>query len=384
MARNETLDPKRIARYVRDVSLAIHYAHEHGIVHRDLKPANVIVDANNDRPFVTDFGLAKDVTQDQGLTAPGAFVGTPSYMSPEQASGKLSEVGPASDIYSLGAVLYELLTCRPPFRAASTAETVLAVIYEEPIAPRTVDENVDRQLEAICLKCLCKTPSNRYATAQDLADDLTRYIHDQPVLAHPQSMRIRCWHWLRDIPLVAALVGRRVTNPRRSHISCAMGFHRWNDSCDRNGHSVDEQTRRTAAISPTNQNCRRLSTVGIRRFWPALASAMSRKVRVAYEVLETDGAAANRDLLLAGDAEVALLQAGTISSGDLAVAAPLFEEYVYVVVRANGNINTIDDLADKRVVVGLKRSGMRLVAERILDKLSLAVEPVYADFSQLA
>lgn len=383
MARSETLAPKQIARYVRDVSLAIHYAHERGIVHRDIKPANVIVDDSDDRPFITDFGLAKDVTQNQGLTAPGAFLGTPSYMSPEQASGKLGEVGPASDIYSLGTVLYELLTGRPPFQTGSTAKTVLAVIYEEPTAPHSIDDTVDRQLEAICLKCLCKTPSDRYATAGDLAADLTRFMDDQPVLAHPPSVQTRCWHWVRDVPLVAALVGRRVTNPLRSHI-----YAQWASILGLIALIVVAilLSQKSHEQRPFPRQIR-IATGHTQwqydDFGQALASAMSQRVEVPQEVIETDGAAANRDLLLAGGAEVALLQAGTISSGDLAVVAPLFEEYVYFVARSGRNINTIGDLANKKVVVGLKRSGMRLVAERILDKLSLAVEPVYADFGQL-
>jgi serine/threonine-protein kinase len=164
------LPAAQAARYVETVARAIDYAHQRGVLHRDLKPANILVD-RDDQPRVTDFGLARQVHRDRGLTAPGAVLGTPSYMPPEQASGRRDQVGPASDVYSLGAVLYELVTGRPPFRAATVLDTLLQVLEAEPAPPRLLNPTVSRDLETIILKCLAKEPARRYASAQELADE---------------------------------------------------------------------------------------------------------------------------------------------------------------------------------------------------------------------
>ena len=216
LIRSGPLSPERAARYVKGVAEGTHHVHEQGVIHRDLKPANVIVDSN-DCPKVGDFGLAKEVQRDKGLTESGTSLGTPSYMSPEQAGAKLDEIAATSDIYSLGAVLYELLTGRPPFRADSTVDTLLEVIHNEPAAPRSLNPRLDRRIEAVCLKCLNKDPVRRYSTARELAEDLGRYLDGDPVRARPVGRVLQCWHWLRDVPLVAAVVGRRVASPTRTH-----------------------------------------------------------------------------------------------------------------------------------------------------------------------
>jgi serine/threonine-protein kinase len=172
---------------VAAVSRAVHHAHQKGILHRDLKPANVLIDAD-DQPLVTDFGLAKRVEGGQSLTGTGAIVGTPSYMAPEQAAGSQGTPSPASDVYSLGAILYELLTGRPPFLAASPVETLLLVRSEEPVRPRLLNPQIDADLEFICGKCLEKRPEHRYATAAQLADDLDAFLHDEPVSARSSSL----------------------------------------------------------------------------------------------------------------------------------------------------------------------------------------------------
>jgi serine/threonine-protein kinase len=178
------IPPREAATILAPICRAVQYAHERGVLHRDLKPSNILIDEEG-RPHVTDFGLAKRVTKDEGegLTASGVVLGTPSYMAPEQAAGNRGELGPATDVYSLGTILYQMLTGRPPFQAATAVETVLMVLEQEPLPPRLLNPRADRELEMVALKCLQKPPELRYATAKDLADDLEAYLHDEPTAA---------------------------------------------------------------------------------------------------------------------------------------------------------------------------------------------------------
>ena len=180
------------------------YAHEHGVIHRDLKPANVLLDRQGN-PRITDFGLAKTIRDDRGLTATGQVMGTPSYMPPEQAAGRVDQIGPAADVYALGAILYCLLTGRPPFQSASPTDTILQVLDKEPVPPRELNAAVPRDLETIALKCLQKEPRRRYGSAQELADDLERYLEGRPILARPVGRAERLWRWCRRNPALAAM-----------------------------------------------------------------------------------------------------------------------------------------------------------------------------------
>ena len=194
------------AELIRRVCEAIEYAHQHGVIHRDLKPANILLDRKGN-PRVSDFGLAKKVEGDSSLTASGQIMGTPSYMPPEQASGNRGAVGTAADVYALGATLYALVTGRPPFQAATAMDTVLQVIGDDPVSPRSLNPTVDRDIEIICLKCLEKEPARRYPSASALAADLGRYLKGEPITARPVGGPERAWRWARRKPALAMSLG---------------------------------------------------------------------------------------------------------------------------------------------------------------------------------
>jgi len=198
------LPPRLAAQYVSTIARAVHHAHQQGILHRDLKPANVLLDQQG-QLFVTDFGLAKRVAAGDKLTRTGAIVGTPAYMAPEQAAGSRGTIGPASDVYSLGTILYELLTGRPPFQGASPVDTIMMVLDQEPVPPRRLNPNVDRELETVCLKCLEKAADLRYGSAAQLADDLDAFLQGEPISARPSNIFYFMTQMLREKPQAAVM-----------------------------------------------------------------------------------------------------------------------------------------------------------------------------------
>jgi WD40 repeat protein/tetratricopeptide (TPR) repeat protein/tRNA A-37 threonylcarbamoyl transferase component Bud32 len=204
-ARRGPLPPREAAELLCDVADAIEYAHRNGVVHRDLKPGNILL-TQDGQPRVTDFGLAKTVEGDSGLTASGQILGTPGYMPPEQASGRIHDVGPLADVYSLGAVLYCLLTGRPPFQSARVMETLKQVIETPPVSPRLLNPSVDKDLETIVLKCLEKIPAHRLTSAAELRDELQRYLNGESIRSRRVGVATRAWRWCRRKPLAAALV----------------------------------------------------------------------------------------------------------------------------------------------------------------------------------
>jgi len=197
LMRDQALPPEDAARYLCAIARAVHFAHEAGVLHRDLKPANVLLDSTTDQPRVTDFGLAKVLHHDGSLTVTGAVLGTPSYMSPEQADPKHAEVTAATDIYSIGAILYQALTGRPPIAGDTPLETLALVQKSEPIPPRVIDPRLPPDLETICLRCLEKDPRNRYASASEVADELQRVLDGEEIHGQPFTHAERATRWLR-------------------------------------------------------------------------------------------------------------------------------------------------------------------------------------------
>jgi WD40 repeat protein len=196
---------RRAAALVELLARGMAEAHRLGLVHRDLKPSNILLSAE-DLPKIADFGLAKAVAADRGLTATGSILGTPSYMAPEQAGGKTKDVGPAADVYALGAILYELLTGRPPFRGATVLETLEQVKAAEPVPPSRLVPGLPRDVETIALKCLQKDPGKRYESATGLAEDLRRHQAGEPILARPVGAAERAWRWCQRNPVTAGLL----------------------------------------------------------------------------------------------------------------------------------------------------------------------------------
>ena len=220
VAKREPMPLRRAAELIAKLARAVHYAHEHGILHRDIKPGNVLLDRNGE-PHLTDFGLARLVETESTVTHTMEVLGTPSYMAPEQAQGDNAAVSNATDVYGLGAVLYQLLTGHPPFAGGTTYETIKLLLDTEPRLPRVLNPKIDRDLSTICLKCLEKDPKRRYSSALALAEDLERWLKHEPILARHTGIITRGKKWVRRNPTSALLAASLVA------LAAAAGWIVW-------------------------------------------------------------------------------------------------------------------------------------------------------------
>ena len=205
VVRRKPMSIRQAAELIAKVARTVHYAHEHGILHRDIKPGNILLDTKGE-PHLTDFGLARLLRSESSVTRTMDVLGTPSYMAPEQAAGETTKLSKATDVYGLGAVLYQLLTGQPPFAGGTTYETIRLLRDTEPRPPRLLNPKVDRDLSTICLKCLEKDPQRRYSSALALAEDLEHWLKHEPIQAKPSGFFTHGRKWVRRNPSTTVLV----------------------------------------------------------------------------------------------------------------------------------------------------------------------------------
>ena len=220
VVRREPMPIRRAVELIAKVARTVHYAHEHGILHRDIKPGNILLDAKGE-PHLTDFGLARLVESESSVTHTLDVLGTPSYMAPEQAVGNNAAISSATDVYGLGAVLYQLLTGQPPFAGGTTYETIKLLLDTEPRQPRLLNPKIDRDLSTICLKCLEKDPKRRYSSALALAEDLERWLKHEPIQARRTGIFARGKKWVRRNPTSALLTASLIA------LAAAAGWIIW-------------------------------------------------------------------------------------------------------------------------------------------------------------
>lgn len=386
LIKSGPMDGRTAARHVRDVARAIQYAHDQGILHRDLKPANILVDETG-AVRITDFGLAKSIGADSGLTAEGAALGTPSYMSPEQAAGKTEEQHHATDTYSLGAILFTLVTGKPPFKAPTIVETIMHVIHRPAPRARSINSNVHPDIETIVDVCLQKSPERRYASAKSLADDLDRYLEGSPIQARPMSRFRRSWYWLLGVPIFGAVLDRRVVEPTEAH--------RW---VQRGLISVGLLMLLAwlALMLPANLYRNRMpSTVrvasGLRGgsyevVAQSICDGLGENEKCNALAINTNGSVENADRLERGLVDLALLQGDVIGSQQVAVVTPLYYEAVHILIRKDAGIRTLQDLGGRNVNIGPLKAGSRGIAELVLENAGLSIEdihPLEFDWHQL-
>jgi WD40 repeat protein len=298
--------PSEAAELAASIAEAIDYAHSRGIIHRDIKPANVLLDTTG-KPRVTDFGLAKRLGQDSGLTATGQIIGTPNYMPPEQARGNSEEIGPLADVYSLGASLYHLLTGRPPFQAATIVDTLAQVVTQEPARPREINPAIPQDLETICLKCLEKVPARRYRSAGDVAGELRRFLAGLPIAARPVGRAERTWRWCRRNPAFAGALAMGV-------LVLVLGLLTWHlQNQSRASRHAAEQAAKIAQQSQELANLQR----GFSLTSQARETALRRDLGWSWQALALLEEAATLGLPSTDDANLRALVAACVNGHDL-------------------------------------------------------------------
>jgi hypothetical protein len=371
------LPSRRAAEIVRDVAQAIHHAHSRGVLHRDLKPGNVLIDPSG-QVHVTDFGLAKHTDADSSVTGSGAAVGTPHYMAPEQALGHSDRVTHHSDIYSLGAILFACVTTRPPIVGDTVMQTLLKVAHQPAPNLRSVCPQAESDLEVIVAKCLEKQPKDRYKTAKNLADDLNRFLCGQTIHARSRSRVRKVIDWFGQVPVVAAVTGRQTSG-------AAIGQRRFQNGILSAAivlpllllAGLVWQQRLNNAMPTRIRIAGGLPGGLYNRVSEELSQGLQARTSVPCEVIETNGTWDNRERLLAGEFELAPIQATAVNGETLRVVAPLFYEAVHILIRDDSEIDSVEDLSGQRIAVGPHGSGSRRAAEMVLESLALteAVSP---------
>ena len=363
------LEVAEAVRYVRDVALAIHHAHEKGVLHRDLKPANVLID-EQDHVHVTDFGLAKHLDCDSSVTGSGDAIGTPHYMAPEQASGLSDRANRQSDVYALGAILFATLAGRPPIVADTVMQTLVKVVHDPAPLVRTIRTDVPIDVETIIAKCLEKKPSKRYESAEMLAEELNAFLENRPIQARPRSRAMKTWHWIEGIPLVGAVMGRRVLHGSDSHrrFQAAMLLLLMLTPFFAVGAIAMLQSYRDA-IPKTVRFAGGIDGGRYTDISNALADRIKKSHGVETLIIDSGGSLDNRNRLMRGEIDLAPMQATAISGNHLRVVAPLFYELVYVFAHKDSKIKSLDDLKNATVAIGPDGSGSQAAAEFVFESL---------------
>ncbi|MDX1929262.1 MAG: serine/threonine-protein kinase [Pirellulaceae bacterium] len=368
------ISPPLAAKFVQDLAMAVSYAHSKGIIHRDLKPANILI-SRGEHVFISDFGLAKVLHSTSNATLDGTALGTPGFMSPEQASGDSKNQGQSTDIYSLGAILFASLTGQPPFASENFAQSIYAVVHQEPPLVRQIRPEIPVDLESIVSKCLCKSPQDRYASADALADDLDRFLRSQPVSARPLSPLVRVFRWARQIPIIAVMTGSYGLGNTPSHrfangllalfvilLGVAVTFRS----------PIREAYKNT--VIPANVTMGVSAAANGEAFeLQEFAKRFESKTGHRLSLIPSADAQSDLEQVEKGKADLSLVVATEIEPSNLVVVAPLFSETLHFVVRDRFQGRNIEELKGLRVAIGKHGS----VAHQVVESLRKNVPQLF-------